>query len=310
MSAQASWTRRWPSPAQTQEQVVLRDDLAAGAGEVEGEGRHVTAEVVHLENEVGGEQVGAAPDDPADPQRREPVLVAGGVHRGHALQPEVPHHVGVEEGRHESAAGAVHVDGDVPAVLGLDPVELGGDLGDGLVVAGVGDAEDGDDADGVLVDVLGELMGLQAGGVALDRDLAQFDVEVAGELLPADLDRTAHQVGAVGGQTLGAAALAPAPLEREPAEHGGLAGAGGRAARRGGAGGGVPQVGQDVDAAGLDLGGLRVLVLVDHVLVEADVHQAVYALVRPGGAEGGQVLRRVAVQEQLVAEQFVDDLGG
>lgn len=195
-------------------------------------------------------------------------------------------------------------------MLGLDPVEFGGHLGDGLVVAGVGDAEDGDDPDGVLVDVLGELVGPQARGVGLDRDLAQFDVEVAGELLPADLDRPAHEVGPVGGEALGLAAGAPAEFEGEAAEHGGLAGSGGGAAGGRAAGRRVPQVGQDVDAAGLDLGRLRVLVLVDHVLVEALVHQAVHAVVGPGGAEGGQVLRRVAVEEELVAEQLVDHLGG
>lgn len=234
----------------------------------------------------------------------------GGVDGGDARQPEVPHDVFVEEGRDEAATGPVHVDRDVPAVFGLDAVEFGGDLGDGLVVAGVGDAEDGDDADGVLVDVLGELMGPQTGGVGLDRDLAQFDVEVAGELLPADLDRPAHQIGPVDGQALGLAAGAPAEFEGEAAEHGGFAGPGGRAAGGRAAGRRVPQVGEDVDAAGLDFRGLRVLVLVDHVLVEALVHQAVDAVVGPSGAEGGEVLGRVAVEEQLVAEQFVDDLGG
>ncbi len=296
--------------AEPEEQVVLGDDLAAGAGEVEGEGRHVAAEVVHVEDELLGQQVGGAPHDPADAEGREPVLVPGGVDGGDARQPEVPHHVGVEEGGDEAAAGPVHVDRDVPAVLGLDPVEFRCDLGDGLVVAGVGDADDGDDADGVLVDVLGELMGAQAGGVGLERDRAQFDVEVAGELLPADLDGPAHQVGPVDGEALGLAAGAPAEFEGEAAEHGGLAGPGGGAAGGRTADRRVPQVGQDVDAAGLDLGGLRVLVLVDHVLVEALVHQPVYAVVGPGGAEGGQVLGRVAVEEELVAEQLVDHLGG
>lgn len=195
-------------------------------------------------------------------------------------------------------------------MFGLDPVEGGGDLGDRLVVAGVGDAEDRDDPDGVLVDVRGELMGEQAGGAGLQRHLAQFHVEVAGELLPADLHRSADQVGAVGRLALGAAAGAPAPFEGEPAEHRGLAGAGGGAAGRGAAGRGVPQVGEDVDAARLDLGGLRVLVLVDHVLVDALAHQTAGAVVRPGGAEGGQVLGRVAVEQQFVVEQGVDDLGG
>ncbi|GAA3070789.1 hypothetical protein GCM10020254_13220 [Streptomyces goshikiensis] len=216
----------------------------------------------------------------------------------------------MEEGGDEPAAGGVDVDGHVPAVLGLDPVEFGADLGDGFVVAAVGDAEDGDDADGVLVHVLGELVGPQAGGAGLQRDLAQLDVEVAGELVPADLYRAADEVGTVDGEAGGAAAFAPAPFEGEAAEHGRLAGAGGGAAGGRAAGGGVPEVGQDVDAAGFDLGRLRVLVLVDHVLVEALGHQAAHAVVGPGGAEGGQVLGRVAVEEELVVQELVDHLGG
>ena len=67
----------------------------------------------------------------------------------------------------------------------------------------------------------------------------------------------------------------PPPLGRHPAEHARL----GRTDRRGADGvrrlGRVPQVGQHVHAAPLDLGGLRVLVLVDHVLVDRQVHQPV-----------------------------------
>ena len=62
----------------------------------------------------------------------------------------------------------------------------------------------------------------------------------------------------------------------------------------------VPQVGQHVHAAALELGRLGVLVLVDQVLVDGDVHQAMDLGLLPRLAEGGQVLAGVAVEHQLV----------
>ena len=66
--------------------------------------------------------------------------------------------------------------------------------------------------------------------------------------------------------------------------------------------GGVPQVGQHVHAAALDLGRLGVLVLVDQVLVDGQVHQLVDLGLLPGLAERGQVLAGVAVEQQLVGD--------
>ena len=62
-------------------------------------------------------------------------------------------------------------------------------------------------------------------------------------------------------------------------------------------------------ATGLDRGGLRVLVLVDHILVEALIHQAVYLGFLPRLAEGGEVLPRIAIQHQLVMDQLVSGPG-
>ena len=67
----------------------------------------------------------------------------------------------------------------------------------------------------------------------------------------------------------------PAPLGRHAAQHAGLRRPDGRAADGLPGLGGVPQVGQDLDAAALELGRLGVLVLVDEVLVDAEVHQLV-----------------------------------
>ena len=64
-----------------------------------------------------------------------------------------------------------------------------------------------------------------------------------------------------------------------------------------------------MDAAGLELGGLRVLVLVDHVLVDGEVHDLVDLGLDPGLAEGGQVLAGVAVEHQLVDHHLVGVAG-
>jgi hypothetical protein len=55
-----------------------------------------------------------------------------------------------------------------------------------------------------------------------------------------------------------------------------------------------------VHAAPLDLRGLRVLVPVDHVLVDGQRHQGESFRLLPRLAERGQVLPGVAVEDQLV----------
>jgi hypothetical protein len=59
-----------------------------------------------------------------------------------------------------------------------------------------------------------------------------------------------------------------------------------------------------VHAAPLDLGALRVLVPVDHVLVDRQRHQGENLGFLPRLAERGQVLAGVAVEDQLVRHQL------
>ena len=88
----------------------------------------------------------------------------------------------------------------------LEGVERRADLRDRLVGAVEGRAEDGDDADRVLVAELHGLVGREVEAVALHRHEARLDVPVVGELLPADLDVDAHhQVRLVGRLALGLA---------------------------------------------------------------------------------------------------------
>ena len=101
--------------AETQQRVVLRDDLRPRAREVQRERRHVAAEVVDVEDEILRQRRAVAPDGPADARVDEPVLVARGVDRRHAGDAEVPFEIGIDERGDESAGGRVDVDRHVDA---------------------------------------------------------------------------------------------------------------------------------------------------------------------------------------------------
>src|SRR5438046_9591979 len=102
--------------------------------------------------------------------------------------------------------------------------ELGPERLDGLVGAVEGRAEDGDDADRVLVAELHRLLGGEVEAVSLHRDEPHLDVPVLGELLPADLDVDPHdEVRAISWLAGVCAAFPPATLERQSAEHRSLA---------------------------------------------------------------------------------------
>jgi len=70
----------------------------------------------------------------------------------------------------------------------------------------------------------------------------------------------------------------------------------------------MPEVGEHRHAPPLQLGGLRVLVLVDQVLVEALGHQLASLRFHPGRDEGGEVQPRTAIEQQLVMDQLVGDI--
>ena len=57
---------------------------------------------------------------------------------------------------------------------------------------------------------------------------------------------------------------------------------------------------QQVHAAAFDLRSCRILVLVDHILVEAEIHQLVDPIVEPRLAKRREILPGVAVEHQLV----------
>ena len=224
------------------------------------------------------------------------------VDRAHPLEAEVPRRVGVQERPHEAAAGAVDVQRDVEALLLVQPHEQVVDPDDVVGVAGERRAEDGGDADRVLVDVRLDVLGADRELVRLQRDDPRLDVEVAAELLPHDVHVAAeHEVRPVRRLAGGLAPRAPLPLQRQRAEHDRLRRAlrarAGRLARR------VEEVGEHPDAALLDLRRLRVLGVVDVVAVQVLGDDALRLGLHPRGDEGRQVAQRDAVEHQLLAEQ-------
>ena len=169
-------------------------------------------------------------------------------------------------------------------------------------VAGEGGAEDGGDPDRVLVDVGLDVLGPDHVLALAQADDPRFDVEVAAELFPDDVDVAAKDevrlLDRAAGRFL---ALLPLPLQREGAEHDRLRGALGAAAGR--LAGGVVEVGEHADAALLDLGRDRILGVVDEVAVQVLGDDPLRLGLHPGGDEGGQVAPRVALQHQFLVDQ-------
>ncbi len=169
-------------------------------------------------------------------------------------------------------------------------------------VAGEGRPDHGGDADRVLVDVGLHVLGADRVLVGLQRHDPRLDVEVAAELLPDDVHVAAEdEVRLVGRLARRLAALAPLPLQRQGPEHDRLRGALGAGA--GGLAGGVEEVGEHADAALLDLGGLRVLGVVDEVAVQVLGDDLLRLGLHPGGHERRQVALRDAVEHELLGDQ-------
>ena len=236
--------------------------------------------------------------------------MAGGVDRLHAGEPEVPDEIGVDERRDEPTRRAVDVHRDVEVRVRLEPVQRRADVGDRFVRTVERGSEHRDDTDRVLVAVLDGLLGGEVVRVALHRRQAHLDFPVAAELLPADLDVRPHhhvrRVARLPGRLL---ARPPAPLERHAREHRGLTRTGRRGAGRFVGIGRVPQPAEHVHAALLELRGARVLVLVDHVLVERQGHQRFGLRLHPRRHERREVQPCVPVEHELVLHELERRVG-
>ena len=182
---------------------------------------------------------------------------------------------GAQKGARKAPAGAVHVDVDVETGVLLQLVERLGELEHRLVRPGVGDAEGRHHHDGVLVHPLEHLLDVHAVAPRRHRDLPHLDVPVPGELVPDHLHGPAHHVGLVGRLPRGLCAW-PASATWPPYRRACSASEDPMAEQPTGsaASGAFHRPGQHADAAPLQLGRLGILVLVDEVLVDAQVHQA------------------------------------
>lgn len=169
-------------------------------------------------------------------------------------------------------------------------------------MAGERGADDGDDADRVLVEVGLHVLRADRVLVLGKRHDPRLDVEVAAELLPHDVDVAAEdQVGPVDRQVGRLAPLPPLPLQRQRAEHDRL----GRALSptSNGLARCVEEVGEHAHAALLDLGGDGVLRVVDEVAVEVFGDDPLRLRLHPGGDERGEVALRVALHDEVLIQQ-------
>ena len=224
----------------------------------------------------------------------------------HLLEAEVPEQVRVGERCDEGAAGAVDVQRDVPALLGLDPDQQVVDLLDRVRLADVGGAEHRPDGDRVLVQQRLDVGGVDRVAIRLHRDLAHLDVEVVRELVPHDVGLGAEDhVGAAGVLARGLTAVAPRALVGQQPEHDRLGGADRADAdhlcrvRR------VEEVAEHVDARLLDERRRRVLLVVDVVLAERLVDEQLRLGIHPGRHERREVQPLAPVEHQRGVQQLV-----
>ena len=138
--------------AQSQEVVVLEENLRGRAGEIQTEILHLAAQIIDLEDQFLIDATRIAKDDATHTRIDQPVLVITDIDRADLRQPEIPGDLGVDEGHDEAPGGPVHMNGDVPAPLLADPDQQVVDTREVVVLSGEGGANHDTDRDGILVD--------------------------------------------------------------------------------------------------------------------------------------------------------------
>ena len=136
------------------------------------------------------------------------------------------------------------------------------------------------------------------------RDFTHFNIPIAAELVPADLDRAAYQVGLVNGFAGGFPAGSPAPQGGHASKHACFTGTDSGTTNRLFILAGIPKIGNNGSATHLNSGCLGIFILVNHVLVNAEIHQHPDLLFIPGLAEGCKILAGIAVQHQFIGHQL------
>ena len=113
-------------------------------------------------------------------------------------QPEVPQKLRLDKGRQETPARPVHMDRDVESRLSLQLVEGYADLVHRLVLEGERNPKCHDNADSIFVAAFQNFLWSEQEPIAFHGNFADFDVEVATEFVPADLNRPHHKVRDIG----------------------------------------------------------------------------------------------------------------
>jgi len=159
-----------------------------------------------------------------------------------------------------------------------------------LILAGVGEANDSTNTDGVLVDEVDGFFRVDDISLVGAVDVLLLDVKVPGGFLPADLDSTVHDdVGLVVWLACGLALVLPSLLHGQRTQHDSF-----RGANAGCAHGililvsrlwAVVEACNHVDTSVLDFGGLRVLLVVDEVFGQGLLHELLRLIFHVGGDE-------------------------
>jgi hypothetical protein len=99
------------------------------------------------------------------------------------------------------------------------------------------------------------------------------------------------------------------PAHHQTAEHAGLAGAGGGGAHRLVRIRGMPEIGNDLETAFLNLSGLGIFILINHIFFRTFLHQPPRLRLHPGAHKSGQVEPGIAIEHQVIVDQLITQIG-
>lgn len=177
--------------AKADQLIVLSDDLRRSAGEVECEGSLISTEVVDVEDQLLREILGITPDHPANTRVDKTILVTRDVDGCDLLKTEIPEQVRVDERSNEATGSGIDVDVDINITLNQEIV----DSLCVLVLAGVCGTQNGADTDGVLVDKVNGLLGVDYVAVLGAVNVLLLDIEVSASFLHTVLASSISQMG-------------------------------------------------------------------------------------------------------------------
>ena len=209
--------------AVTHEHVVLTDDLRSTAAEVDSHGRFLTAQIAYPEDQILRQSFLATPANPANARIHQTILMARSADGPNVRELEVPIQIELDERSDHCARCTVNVNtnGDLCrlVVLGKSSVNTLHIV----VTTRVGDAEEANNADGVIVNVFHRIFCGHIEMIGLHRNETHLDVPVAAELLPANLiARSDNEVRTMRGIDIDPCSLSqclPAEQCRKTTEH-------------------------------------------------------------------------------------------